>query len=86
VLRESHWQVKGERMKTYTISTQERGGECARVPLRRAKGTKDQAMRAAWEFSNTAPLCDVVLTQGSKHVITYRDGDITHSNGKEYKG
>jgi len=45
-------------MKTYTISTQERGGECARVPLRRAKGTKDQAMRAAWEFSNTAPLCN----------------------------
>ena len=73
-------------MKTYTISTQERGGECARVPLRRAKGAKKNCMFAAWQFSNTAPLCDVVLTQGSKHVATYRDGDITHSNGKEYKG
>lgn len=73
-------------MKTYTISTQERGGECARVPLRRAKGAKKNCMFAAWQFSNTVPLCDVVLTQGSKHVITYRDGDITHLNGKEHKG
>ena len=70
-------------MKTYTISAKERDG-CQVIPLRRWLGTKDQAMRAAWEFSNTAPLCDVVLTQGSKHVITYRDGDITHLNGKEF--
>jgi len=73
-------------MKTYTISTQERGGECARVPLRRAKGTKDQAMRAAWNCSLWGSLCDISLTQGSKHVATYRNGKMTHLDGKECKG
>ena len=73
-------------MKTYTISTQERGGECARIPLRRAKEKRYDAMQAAWLFSQRATLCDVVLTQGSKHVATYRNGKITHLNGEEHKG
>ena len=72
-------------MKTYTISAKERNG-CYVIPLRRAKETRDNAILAGHHFSRRATLCDVVLTQGSKHVITYRDGDITHSNGKEYKG
>lgn len=73
-------------MKTYTLSAQERGGNLARVPIRREKGTKKNAMRGAWIVSTNAPLCDIVLTQGSKHVVTYRDGVITALNGKEYKG
>ena len=72
-------------MKIYTISAQERGGKFARVPLRRAKETKDNCMQAAWRFSQTTTLCDVALTQGSKHVAAYRDGVITHLNGKEHK-
>lgn len=72
-------------MKTYTISAQERGGNFARIPLRREKCAKDDAMRAAWNCSLWGGLCDVVLTQGSKHVVTYRDGNITHLNGKEHK-
>ena len=73
-------------MNTYTISAQERGGNFSRIPLRRAKETKDNAMLAAWRFSQTTTLCDVVLTQGSKHVATYRNGVITALNGKEHKG
>ena len=73
-------------MKTYTISAQERGGEFARVPLRRVRETKDNAMQIAWTFSKKAYLCDAVLTLGSKHVLTYRNGVITHLNGKEHKG
>ncbi len=72
-------------MKTYTISAQERGGECAQVPMRRGKATKDHAMQSAWLFSQTTTLCDVVLTQGSKHVATYRNGKMTHLDGKEHK-
>lgn len=71
-------------MKTYTISAKKRNG-CHVIPLRRAKWTKDNAMFVAWQFSNTETLCDVVLTQGSKHVATYRDGKITHLNGKEHE-
>lgn len=70
---------------TYTISAQAMGGEFERVPLRRAKATKDDAMKAAWLFSQQATLCDVVVTRGSKHVATYRDGKLTNYNGKEHK-
>lgn len=70
---------------TYTISAQARGGEFERVPLRRAKATKDDAMKAAWFFSQQATLCDVVVTCGSKHVATYRDGNLIDYNGKEHK-
>ena len=71
-------------MKTYTISAQERKGSNV-IPLKRFKTTEDNAMFAAWQFSNTAGLCDVVVALGSKHVATYRDGKITHLNGKEHK-
>lgn len=71
-------------MKTYTISAKDRKGGHV-IPLRRAKETKDNAMQAAWRFSQTTTLCDVALTQGSKHVAAYRDGVITHLNGKEHK-
>lgn len=71
-------------MKTYTISAQERKGSNV-IPLKRLKTTKDNATFSAWQFSNTAGLCDAVVTQGSKHVATYRDGKITHLNGKEHK-
>ena len=70
---------------TYTISAQAMGGEFERVPLRRAKETKDNAMYAGWHFSQRATLCDVVVTCGSKHVATYRDGKLTCYNGKEHK-
>jgi len=70
---------------TYTISAQERSGELHRVPLKRAKTTKDDAMKAAWKFSLDTLVCDVVVTCGSKHVVTYRDGKITALNGKECK-
>lgn len=70
-------------MKTYTISAKERNGSHV-IPLRRAKETKDNAILAGHHFSQRATLCDVVLTQGSKHVATYRDGNITHLNGKEH--
>ena len=72
-------------MKTYTISAKERNG-CHVIPLRREKCAKDDAMRAAWNCSLWGSLCDISLTQGSKHVATYRDGKITHLNGKECKG
>ena len=70
---------------TYTISAQARDGEFQRVALRRAKETKDNAMQAAWHLSTRATLCDVVVTRGSKHVATYREGNLTHYNGKEQK-
>jgi hypothetical protein len=70
---------------TYTISSQERTGEFHRVPLRRGEDSKDNAMEAARYFSTRATLCDVVVTQGAKHIATYRDGKITVLNGKEYK-
>lgn len=70
---------------TYTISVQARDGEFQRVPLKRAKATKDEAMKAAWNFSQYGILCDVVVTRGSKHVATYRDQKLTHYNGKEQK-
>ena len=71
-------------MNTYTISAKERNG-CHVIPLRREKETKEGAVLAAWRFSQTTTLCDVALTQGSKHVAAYRDGVITHLNGKEHK-
>ena len=70
---------------TYTISVQAMGGEFERVPLQRYKITKDDALNAAWLFSQRATLCDVVVTCGLKHVATYRDGELTHYNGKEHK-
>jgi hypothetical protein len=71
-------------MKAYTVSAQERDGD-ERVTLKRAKVSKDEAMQAAWNFSQHATLCDVVLTCGSKHVVTYRKGRITALNGKGVK-
>lgn len=71
-------------MKTYTISAKERNGGHV-IPLRRAKCAKDDAMRAAWNCSLWGSLCDISMTQGSKHVVTYRNGNITHLNGKEHK-
>lgn len=71
-------------MKTYTISAKERNGGHV-IPLRRAKETRDNAILAGHHFSLQATLCDVVLTQGSKHVATYRNGKITHLDGKEHK-
>lgn len=71
-------------MKTYTIHVQSRDTS-DRVALRRKAQTKEDAMEAAERFSNVVPLCDVVVTIGSKHVVTYRDCQITHLNGKEYK-
>ena len=71
-------------MKTYTISAKERNG-CHVIPLRRAKEKRYDAMQAAWLLSQRAALCDVIVAQGSKHVATYRDGKITHLNGKEHK-
>ena len=71
-------------MKTYTISAQERKGSNV-IPLKRVKTTEDNAMFSAWQFSKKADLCDAVLTQGSKHVVTYRNGVITHLNGKGHE-
>lgn len=70
---------------TYTISVKARDGEPLRVPLKRTKAAKDDACKSAWLFSQQATLCDVVVTQGSKHVATYRNGNMTHYNGKEQK-
>lgn len=70
---------------TFTISVQERDGELKRVPLKRLKTTKDDAMRLAWDFSQYWILSDVVVTRGSKHVATYRGAKLTHYNGKEHK-
>ena len=70
---------------TYTISAQAMGGEFERVPLRSVKETKDNVMQAAWLFSQQATLCDVIVTCGKKHVVTYRDGQLTHHNGKKHK-
>ena len=72
-------------MKTYTLYAQKRGADQDWVPLKRWRDAKDNAMEAAWQFSQKADLCDAVLTQGSKHVVTYRDGRITHLNGKEHE-
>ena len=69
---------------TYTISAKERNGFHV-TPLRRAKTTKDEALLAAYRFSQQATLCDVVVTCGSKHLATYRGGELTHYNGKEQK-
>lgn len=68
---------------TYTISAQDESGH--RIPLRRAKSTKYDAMKAAWNFSASGVVCDVVVTRGSKHVATYRRGVATVWNGKECK-
>jgi len=71
-------------MKTYTISAKDRKGGHV-IPLRRAKADKEDARLSARMLSERATLCDVVLTQGSKHVATYRDGEITHLTGKEHE-
>ena len=87
-LKDREWRrgdLERNEMKTYTISAKERGGNFARIPLKRAKETKDNAMQAAWRFSQTTTLCDVALTQGSKHIVTYRNGVITELTGKEHK-
>jgi hypothetical protein len=68
---------------TFTISAQDENGH--RIPLKRAKVTMEDAMEAAWDFSESGLICDVVVTRGSKHVATYRDGNLTHYNGKEQK-
>ena len=69
---------------TYTISVKERCGSNV-IPLTRGKVAIDVACKSAWLFSQQATLCDVVVTCGKKHVATYRDGNITHYNGKEQK-
>ena len=71
-------------MNTYTISVQHRDQHRAVVPMKRFKSTKDDAMMYAYAFSQKAALCDVVLTRGSKRVVTYRNGEITELNGKAY--
>lgn len=71
-------------MNTYTISVQHQVEHCAVVPMKRFKSTKDDAMMCAYAFSQKAALCDVVLTRGSKRVVTYRNGEITELNGKAY--
>lgn len=68
---------------TFTISAEDENGY--RIPLKRGKARKDDAMRAAWTLSQSGALCDVVVTCGSKHVATYRDGSLTHYSGKEHK-
>ena len=68
-------------MSRYTISVMDENGYS--IPLKRAKDTRDNFMQAAWNFSQHATLCDVVVTCGSKHVVTYRDGKTTRLNGKE---
>ena len=52
--------------------------------MKRFRSTKDDAMMYAYAFSQKAALCDAVLTRGSKHIVTYRDGQITELNGKAY--
>lgn len=68
---------------TYTISVQDDNGYS--IPLKRAESTKHEAALAAYTFSQQATLCDVVVTCGSKHVATYRNGVATVWNGKEQK-
>ena len=68
---------------TFTISAQDENGY--RIPLKRAKATRDDAMKAAWHFSASGVVCDVVVTQGKKHVATYRKGNAIMWNGKECK-
>lgn len=72
-------------MKTYTLYAQKRNAFPDWVPLKRWRDTKDNAMETTWQFSKKADLCDAVLTLGSKHVVTYRNGVITALNGKEHK-
>ena len=71
-------------VNTYTISVQHRIEYRAVVPMKRFRSTKDAAMMHAYAFSQKAALCDVVITRGSKHIVTYRDGQITELNGKAY--
>lgn len=71
-------------MKTYTIHAQDRNSGW-RVPLRRANETKDEVMQAGCHVSIWSAICDVVITQGSRHIATFRNGNMTHLNGKECK-
>jgi len=71
-------------VNTYTISVQHQIEHRAVVPMKRFRSTKDDAMMYAYAFSQKTALCDAVLTRGSKHVATYRDGEITELNGKAY--
>ena len=87
-LKDREWRrgdLERNEMKTYTISAKERNARNT-IPLRRAKETRDNVLLAVHNFSRRATLCDVVITQGSKHVVTYRDGNVTHLNGEEHKG
>jgi hypothetical protein len=52
--------------------------------MKRFRSTKDDAMMYAYAFSQKAVLCDVVLARGSRHIVTYRDGEIAELNGKAY--
>ena len=71
-------------VNTYTISVQHRIEHRAVVPMKRFRSTKDDAMMYAYAFSQKAVLCDVVLARGSRHIVTYRDGEIAELNGKAY--
>lgn len=72
-------------MKTYTLWAQERDGELARVPFKRAIEPRGNAMEGALRTSAKATLCDLILTCGRAHVATFRNGQITALDGKEYK-
>lgn len=69
---------------TYTISAQDRKGSHA-VPLAQRNVARFAACKAAWLFSQQATLCDVVVTRGKKHIATYRQGYLTHYEGKDHK-
>lgn len=69
-------------MKTYTLWAQERAGEFARVPVRRAKETRENAILAAHRVSARATLCDLILTCGRSHVATFRNGKMTAQDGR----
>jgi len=70
-------------MKTYTILAKEINGNHV-IPLKRAKATKEDAMKAGWNFSKDAKLCDVMVRCGWKHVATYRNGEMIEYQGKAH--
>ena len=76
--------LKERTMKTYTVSVKEEVTGW-RVALRGYRKSKDEVMKIAWEFSQRATLCDVVVDCGGKHVVTYRDGRMKELNGKGVK-
>lgn len=68
---------------TYTISVKDENGYS--IPLKRIKAAKEEVLQAAWMFSMSATLCDVVVARGSKHFATYRKGLPKVWNGKDQK-